>query len=151
MELLEALRSAQGQVLDDACAALERAHLPHYQGGGSDASRRHLSDLLLLVLDSIDERTLVPISQYAETVARERFAAGFDIAEVQTALNVLEEAIWHVVIPRLSRDDLVAATGLIGTVFGAGKDALARTWVSLATSEHVASLDLSALFRGAGS
>jgi len=36
-----------------------------------------------------------------------------------------------------------------GTILGSGKDALARTWVSLATSQHVPSLDLTALFEGA--
>jgi hypothetical protein len=39
----------------------------------------------------------------------------------------------------------------MSTVLGAGKDALARTYVSLAGHRHVTSLDLSALFRGTGS
>jgi hypothetical protein len=94
---------------------------------------------------------LSPICEYAEEVAKERFSAGFEISEVQTAFNVLEEAIWHVVIGRLPTENLVEATGLIGTVLGAGKDTLARTWVSLATSQRVPSLDLAALFEGAAS
>jgi hypothetical protein len=40
---------------------------------------------------------------------------------------------------------------LIGTILGAGKDTLAREWVSLATSERVPSLDLTELFEGAAS
>jgi hypothetical protein len=39
---------------------------------------------------------------------------------------------------------------LICTVFGMGKDSLARTWVALAERQHVRSLDLTALFEGAG-
>jgi hypothetical protein len=45
-------------------------------------------------------------------------------------------------------EDLAEAIGLVGTVFGAAKDALARGYVSLASHHHVTSLDLSALFRG---
>lgn len=44
--------------------------------------------------------------------------------------------------------DLAQAIGLVGTVVGGGRDALARTYVSLASQEHVRSLDLSALFQG---
>ena len=100
------------------------------------------------MLECLTARSLAPISQYGEDVARERFGAGFDIAEVQTGFNVLEEAIWHVVIARLPADDLAEATALVGTVLGAGKDALARTWVSLAARRHVTSLDVTALFEG---
>ena len=67
---------------------------------------------------------------------------------MQTAFNVLEEAIWQDVIVALPAEDLVEASGLLGTVLGAGKDTLARTWVSLASQQHVPSLDLTALFQG---
>jgi hypothetical protein len=104
-----------------------------------------------LVAECLKRRTLIPISSYAQGVAQQRFDSGFEIAEVQTAFNVAEEAIWHVVIARLPADCLIEAAGLVGTVLGAGKDALARTWVSLAAGEHVTSLDLTALFEGAAS
>jgi hypothetical protein len=64
---------------------------------------------------------------------------------------VLEESIWRTVIPNLSGGELAEATGLIGTVLGAGKEELACRWVSLATKVHVPSLDLSALFKGTSS
>ena len=143
MSLVESLRDAQDEVLSEASQALQRAHLVHYEAAGAEESRHRLEDLYDL--------TLEPICRFAETVSRGRFEAGFDIAEVQTAFNVLEEAIWHVVVSRLPAEDLAEATGLVGTVIGAGKDTLARTWVSLAAKRHVASLDLSALFRGATS
>jgi len=45
-------------------------------------------------------------------------------------------------------DELAESLGLLTTVLGVGKDALARTYVSLASHEHVPSLDLRALFEG---
>jgi len=38
--------------------------------------------------------------------------------------------------------------GLVSTILGAAKDALARKYVSLATDTHAPSLDLHALFTG---
>jgi hypothetical protein len=127
---------------------LERTHLAHYEASGTEESRRRLDDLFALVLECLEKRDLDPIIRYAGRVAEERFGAGFGIAEVQTAFNVLEEAIWHVVLAQLPAAELLESAGLIGTVLGAGKDALARTWVARATSAHVPSLDLTALFEG---
>jgi hypothetical protein len=151
MDLVGVLGAAQDKVLDEASAALQRSHLKHYELAGPEGSRQRLADLFGLALECLAQRQLAPMAHYAETVAQERFSAGFDISEVQTAFNVLEEAIWTVVIPRVPAEDLAEATGLIGTVLGAGKDSLARAWVSLATSRRVPSLDLSALFRGTNS
>jgi hypothetical protein len=148
MAFVEALSAAHDDVLREASASLERGHLTHYAVSGSEASRRRLSDLFDLVVECLTKRALDPITQYANNVADERFNAGFDIAEVQTAFNVLEEAIWHVVIARLPAEEILESAGLIGTVLGAGKDTLARTWVALATSQHAVSLDLTALFEG---
>jgi hypothetical protein len=151
MDLVGALDEARDEVLYDASEALRRAHLAHYEASGSETSNRRLADLFGLVVECLNERTLGPMSRYVEHVAEERFSAGFDIGEVQTAFNVLEEAIWRVVIPRVPPEELAESAGLIGTVLGAGKDTLARVWVSIATSQHVPSLDLTALFEGAGS
>jgi hypothetical protein len=148
MDLVAVLGAAQDEVLTEASEALGRSHLKHYELVGPEGSSQRLRDLYLLVVDCLRERTLEPMSEYAAGVARDRFAAGFDISEVQTAFNVLEESIWKVVIAKVPQDELAEATGLIGTVLGAGKDELARAWVSLASSRHIPSLDLTAMFQG---
>jgi hypothetical protein len=149
MDLVERLQMARTDVVGDAAKALGRADLRHYAALGEDQSLHRLAHLLDLVIECLQRRTLAPIIGYGARVADERFRAGFDIGEVQTAFNVLEEAIWQVIVPELPAAELPTATGMIGTVLGAGKDSLARTWVSLASSRHVPSLDLDALFEGA--
>ena len=91
------------------------------------------------------------IEAYAGSVARDRFSAGFDISEVQAAFNSLERTTWHRLVADVPHSELARAVGLLSTVLGAGKDVLARTYVSLATEHHVPSLDLTALFDGAAS
>ena len=60
----------------------------------TDWSSAHLGEMYALVVASVLTRDLVPMIDHSNRVARERFEAGFDISEVQTAFNVLEEEIW---------------------------------------------------------
>lgn len=139
MTLAELLAQAAEEVLHDAAQALDRAHLPHYEATARSETREALDDLYAHVVECAAGRTLVPVVQYGARVAEHRFEAGFEIAEVQVGFNVLEEAVWRVVVPRLAPDDLASATATIGAVFGAGKDALTRAWVALlAPADRVA-------------
>lgn len=148
MDVDVVLGEAQEQVLSESYAALERSHPVHYERVGEETTRRCLARLFELVVAAIHDRELASIVRYSEQVATERFDAGFDIGEVQTAYNALEEAMWRRLIQAVPKDELAEAVGLLSTVLGAGKDALARTYVSLASQRHVPSLDLSALFQG---
>ena len=142
------LRSQAEVILDGSTAALERSNEQHYAQAGSEAARERFARLLELVTVSVEKRDLVPMIDYATRIANERFDAGFDIREVQRAFHVLEETIWETVVESVPQSELAESLGLVGTVLGAGRDALARTYVSRASQQHVPSLDLSALFRG---
>jgi hypothetical protein len=85
---------------------------------------------------------------HAEQIAGERFNSGYDLWEVQTAFNVLEEAIWVRIFKNFPPTELAEAIGLVSTVLGAGKDALARKYVSLASKTRASSLNLQSLFSG---
>lgn len=146
MDLLTVL-AAEADILEDATAALGRAAPKHY-GAIDDSERRaRLGRLLELVTNSIRQRDLIPMVDHANQLATERFHAGYDIGEVQCAFNVLEEIIWGRLVEQVPSTELAEAAGLLTTALGAGKDALARTYVSLASKQHVSSLDLGALFQ----
>jgi hypothetical protein len=148
MDVAAVLLEAEQSVLDEAYTALQRSHAAHYEAAGEAFTRQGLADLFHLVLDSIRDRDLAEIGSYAEQVATARYGQGFDISEVQMAFNALEEAMWRRVVNAEPPGDLAEAIGLLSTVLGFGKDALARKYVSLACERHVPSLDLSALFAG---
>lgn len=147
-EVTASLQLGSAAIVDAACQALDRSHLAHYEDVGADERRRRIQSLFEVVIASLDQRDLVPVQRYAEAVARERFDGGFDVSEVQTAFNVLEEVTWRHVVMSTDPASLAEAIGAVATVLGAGKDILARTYVALATKRHVPSLDLTALFRG---
>lgn len=148
MELLQLLETKQSEIVADAHKSLERVQLKRYTDAGAEKRQAYLEQLYKLLVTSIKERNLAKIVQYAEHIAQERYEANFSLLEVQTGFNVLEEAIWKRIVEDIPPADLAEAIGLVSTVHGAGKDALARQYVSLASKVKAPSLNLSALFKG---
>lgn len=150
MNLHELLVQDADGILHDAATAIQRARLKSYEKAGQDSTHRRLKALLTLATRAAQERNLGPMIAHAESIARERFEAGYDLWEVQTAFNVLEEAIWVRILKELPPNAYAEALGIISTVLGAGKDTLARHYVSLASRSRVPTLNLQSLFTGTG-
>jgi hypothetical protein len=148
MTLNELLHERSTVIIENATLAMSRAHLKSYEKSGTGNVHQRLKALLVLTTRAVKERNLGPMVAHADTIARERFASGFDLWEVQTAFNVLEEAIWTHIIKELAPGEYAEALGLISTVLGTGKDTLARRYVSLASKTKASSLNLQSLFTG---
>ena len=148
MDVAAWLLDNRSDVLDEAVASRGRTHQSHYESAGENVTRERLDELFSLVVSTVQTRDLARMSTFIEGLATDRFNEGFSLAEVQTAMNSLEETMWHRTVDAVPTDELAEAIGLLSTVLGFAKDTLARTWVSLATKRHVPSLDLSALFAG---
>ncbi len=148
MELLDLLHRDGERIVAEASEALARSQLAHYAEAGQSAGQERLDHLFQLTVTSIADHNLVPVMDYMAAVANDRFHAGYSIREVQIAINVLEEAIWNDIVANTPPDVLARSLGLVSTVLGAAKDALARAYVSLASQKKAPSLDLSALFAG---
>jgi hypothetical protein len=148
MDLTAVVIDNRTEIIDESAKAVDRSRLEHYGSVGPDELLHRLEVLFDVIVECLLKRRLDLIVRYAEQLADERFGAGFGIGEVQTAFNVLEESMWHHVVVGVPNDELAEALGLLTTVLGVGKDALARSYVSLASHEHVASLDMRALFQG---
>ncbi|CUS05013.2 conserved protein of unknown function [Candidatus Promineifilum breve] len=148
MSLITLLENEGEQIVAEAGDALGRSDLAHYKEAGQAVGQERLAELFRLTVAAVRDRNLAPIMDYMAQVADDRFHAGYAIREVQIAINVLEEAIWNHIVRNTPPDELAEALGLVGTVLGAAKDALARAYVSLAGKSKAPSLDLSALFEG---
>jgi hypothetical protein len=147
----EVLIQARDEVLEEAFTALQHVSPAHYQREGESFTRARLGELFDLVVATIASRELASLSTRVEEIATERFGAGFDISEVQAAFNALELAMWRRLVASTAPEELAESIGLLSTVMGFAKDALARRYISLASNRHVQSLDLSALFTGVSS
>jgi hypothetical protein len=127
--------------IDDAVDALPRLQLPHYERLGTELFRQRVTDLYGLILECLDQSTLEPINRHGESIAEERLGSGFELGEVQSAFNLLEEAVWRVAIAHLPTEHHAAATTRIGRVLAAGKDGLARGWVATIAKKTNAQTD----------
>ncbi len=150
MNLHDLLQTNAADILGEAEEALKRARLPRYAQAGTESTHQRLKALFVLTARAAKEKNLGPMIAHADTIALERFESGFDLWEVQTAFNVLEEAIWVRVLNTLPPEEYAEALGLVSTVLGVGKDTLARRYVSLATKSRAPSLNLQSLFTGTG-
>lgn len=146
MDLVVLLTDRQAEIVAEATEIVQRSRLQRYSEAGPGQATDRLNRLYGLMLTSLQSRNLVPVIDYMTQVAAERFEAGYDLREVQTVINVLEETIWKVVVQSVPTEQLAESLGLVGTVLGAAKDSLARAYVSLATKTKSPSLDLSAVF-----
>jgi hypothetical protein len=135
-------------IVGTAETMLGQMHSHHYEGDGALEVRRRLETLFDRLVESLTTQDLGPILTRAREIAAERFSSGYDLVEVQTAFSALESAIWTRVFAALEPSQFVQTLGVVSTILGAGKDALAREYVSLATNAHAPSLDLRALFAG---
>ena len=148
MDLIQLLQTRSEAILSESVAAMRRANVPHYEQAGFGRAEERLKTLLALTVKSLSENDLSHVVQLAEKIARERYESGYDLQEIQTAFNVLEEAIWTHIVKEIPPEGLAHALGLLSTVLGAGKDVLATTYVSLVTKTKSPSLDLQSLFKG---
>jgi hypothetical protein len=148
MKLQEILVNNQTDIINEAFYSLERSHLKHYDSSRADENWQRLAKLFDLTMNGIITKSLVEMVNYSEKVAKERFESGFDLHEVHTAYNVLEEALWKGIIKEIDSSEMAESLGLISTVLGTGKESLALAYVSLASKQKAKSLNLTQLFKG---
>lgn len=147
MSLLKFLESDKIEIINETLFELDRSRLKHYSESDKDTNEERLKNLYKILINCVSSKSLVEICNYCEDLAEKRFNAGFDLYEVQSTINVLEEVIWKKIIKYLPTSEYERALGMIATILGAGKDSLACKYVSLASQCKKPTLDLSELFR----
>jgi hypothetical protein len=148
MPLIRLLKHNEAEILEDAIITIENSHLRHYSTFNTQKNRKRLNRLQNLLQICVKKSTLTPIKNYIEAIAKERFFSGFDLKEVLTSINILEEIIWKKVIENLKLEECADALSTISTVFGTAKSSLTCTYVSLASHTKNPKYDVSALFKG---
>ena len=148
MNIIECLRQNQIEIIRSAFDSLLRSNLKHYSASSANENWQRIEKLFDLAFNSIKDKSLVEMIAYSEKIATERFDSGYDLHEIHTAYNVLEEELWKVILRELEPKDLGKALGLVSTILGTGKETLALTYLSLTGKSKTRSLDLSELFKG---
>ena len=129
-EIPAALADVEDKVVDETLAAPGQRD---QAGALSPAERRRdVQRLFELVQRCVHEGHAGPIIAPSQQIAADRFLAGVDLAEVQAEFAVLEDVLWRHLAGTLSAGQQLAALRLVSVILGAGRDALAQAYVSLA-------------------
>jgi methylmalonyl-CoA decarboxylase len=134
MDVSAVLAEAEDRVVDEAVAALVEGDQPDQHRRSTEECRRDVRQLFRLVLRCVREGGAESIITPSARIAAHCFAAGTDLAEVQGEFNTLAEALWRHADGSLAGEQRVQTIRLVNDVVGAGKDALARTYVTLTSS-----------------
>jgi hypothetical protein len=145
LKIEDLLRDDEPTILEEVAPTIER--LEHYQRDGAEATRLRVEALYRHVARAVRKRDLDELLAHAARVARERFEAGFDLAEVQAAFSMLEEAISKRALRRLPHVELAWGLGLVSTALAHAKGELGRTYAALAPRAYAPGVDLTALFK----
>ena len=135
MDASAVLASVEDRVIDEAVAALARGDQAD-RPPGPDGRRREVRQLFGLVLRCMRAGRAEPVIRPCEQIAAHCYAAGTDLAEVQGPFTVLAEVLWRQLAEAVAGEQLVQTLGLLTAIAGAGKDAMARTYVALATRDR---------------
>ncbi len=128
------LADARERVVGEALAALNERDQAGCLASSLTERRQDMEHLFELIQRCAHEGHCEPIIGPSQRMAADHFANGIEIAEVQAAFTVLENVLWRHLADALSGDDQRLETlRLINAILGAGRDALARTYVSLAS------------------
>lgn len=148
MDVLELLESGREATVDEALEAV--GWLTHYGRDGESLARARLVALHGLVEQALRTRDLTALVSHASAIAAERHAAGYERAEVVSAVTALEEALWHRVRVGLAEPDRAWALALVGTALSHARQALVEAFAELSRGDRADFVDLSPLFRGTG-
>ena len=146
MELLNLIEKQSAEIIKAALNTLSCANLKSYSKSSVQENKIRLLNLLSLTQQCIKEKNLLPMTEYADKIAKERFESGFDLYEVHSVFNVLEQELWNRVIKNSKPEKLGESLGYISTVLGAGKESLALTYVALASKHKTETLNLEEIF-----
>ena len=132
VEISAALADARDKVVGETLAVLERRDQASRDAFSPADRRRDVQQLFELVQRCVREGHAEPIITPSQQIAAERFAAGIDLAEVQAAFAALEDVLWRHLAGTVSAGQQLETLRLVNVILGAGRDALARAYVSLA-------------------
>ena len=151
MDIITLLEKNIDLVVEKSCTQICEVKLKGYTKSGATMTKQKLVSLYKKIIECAKKKELIPMLQYTEKIAKERFASGYDLHEVQTAINSIEENIWQLIFKNIRADKLAESLGLVSSILGAGKDNLARNYVALATKTKVSTINLQSLLSGSES
>lgn len=131
MTLLELLYNKPEDILHDAVTSLDKAKLPHLGNFRGSELNKKIKILLNAVTVCTEKNSCSELTAFMDQISNESFNSGSEPSEVQTMLNILEEAIWSHICRFVDSDKQNSAMKLISAIFCSAKQALIDEYAML--------------------
>jgi hypothetical protein len=131
MTLLELCYNKPDLILLDSTNCLVRAQLQHYKHLTPEKLRFRLLRLFQALVKSIEVNSCDEMDNFMEKVSDERYESGYELHEVQTAINIMEECLWKKISEFVFADQQIAAMKQVTCILSRAKDALANEYALL--------------------
>ena len=129
MTFLELLKTNPDKILFDATEFLSRSDLEHYKKFNQESLRAKLAKLFFATRECVEKNSFDPIQKFISQVAPDRFESGFELYEVQTAINILEECYWKNIVDRVNSEEKMQALVRTHEILCSAKNTLAKSYV----------------------
>ena len=131
MTLIELLHNKPDMILLDSTDNLVRSDLEHYKKLNPENIRIRLMKLFHALIACVEAASCDKMIKHMEKVSEERFESGFEINEVETAINILEESLWRQIGKFVDSDKQVSAMKQVTCILSKAKDELANEYALL--------------------
>jgi hypothetical protein len=124
-ELRQILRRHSTSIAAHLAAELTRGPGSQFQKVDSELLSERCAMLVEALVSSAWQGS-DQLAQRVTTIARKRFAEGFDLEDLQQALRILEVDAWRVIAHESSPESVVTNLGTLNIAMGYARDELAR-------------------------
>lgn len=145
MDLPSIITANQKAIIENAVDILHHSSACHYCAQTKEENTHRIQILVNYLVALLTERNPNLIDEYCKNLAKTRFQEGYELKEVQAAINSLQESLWSFLMEQAKDNQFPEAVGLCHTSLGRIKDVLAQEYVQLASQSKVQTIDLAAL------
>lgn len=135
MELSAFLQLNREEIIGLASGSLTRIPVEYRQKDGGTANKERVEELFNLTLLCLETRNYLPLIDFSERLAKERFIEYFDLHDIQVMFNVLEEELWKKVLDEYNPEEYKDSLSLISTILGFGKEMISVTYSDLSSDK----------------
>ena len=125
MTLLELCYYKRDQILQDSVNTLEKALLKHYKLLTTEQIKFKMLNLFHMLVKSIEINSSNEMMEYIEKVSDIRHESGYELQEVQTAINILEECMWENINKFVDEDLQISGIKQVTRLLSKAKEELA--------------------------
>jgi hypothetical protein len=129
MTFMELLKTNPDKILFDATEFLSRSNLENYNKLNPERLRAKLARLYFITRECAEQNSHEPVAKYISEIAPNRFESGFELYEVQTAINILEECFWKNIVEKVDENEKLHALVKSHEILCAAKESLAKSFM----------------------